>query len=298
LLKQNIGVIVVILMITSLIGAGNKDIWPKRVLITNDNGINDSKIIELAREFSKIAETTIVASIEDRSGSTNYALALTTGKVRVFKKNIDKNFDAFAVKGYPADCVLVGIKGIMKDHPPDLVVSGINGGPNLAFEWIGSGTIGAARIASIFVPAIAVSGLNDGIPGSLNAVVKWVVKFAQSQIVQNLKPTQYLTISIPAIPFDQIKGVRIAKRAGMFIDFGFLKDQKDHNQWIINPVPKKVAISEDTDHYLYKAGYIAIVPMKLDEHDYGLYNKIKADQRKLIQIKSNLSSCNQRSKNQ
>jgi broad specificity polyphosphatase/5'/3'-nucleotidase SurE len=58
--------------------------WPKRVLITNDNGIEDVKIVELAREFSKVAETYVVAPIEDRSGSTHYLTAWTYHKERNF----------------------------------------------------------------------------------------------------------------------------------------------------------------------------------------------------------------------
>ena len=58
--------------------------WPKRVLITNDNGIEDVKIVELAREFSKVAETYVVAPIEDRSGSTHYLTAWTYHKEKDF----------------------------------------------------------------------------------------------------------------------------------------------------------------------------------------------------------------------
>lgn len=284
-LKTSFVIAISLLTISSLMGSDSYDSWPKRVLITNDNGINDIKMIELAREFAKVAKTYIVASDKDRSGSTNYALSFKEGKVRVFRKNIGKNIEAFAVEGYPADCVLVGLRGIMKDNPPDLVVSGINGGPNLAFEWIGSGTIGAARMASIGVPAIAVSGLDESIPGSLEAVVKWVVNFAQCDLVRNLKKNQYLTISIPTIPFDQIKGVKLAKRAGMFVDFRFINDEKDKSLWFMKPVPQKIEISTDSDLYLYKAGYITVVPMKLDEHDYELYNKIKSNPEMLKSFK-------------
>jgi len=284
-LKTSFVIAISLLAISSLMGSDSDEGWPKRVLITNDNGINDIKMIELAREFAKIAKTYIVAANKDRSGSTNYALSFKEGKVRVFRKNIDENIEAFAVEGYPADCVLVGLRGIMKDNPPDLVVSGINGGPNLAFEWIGSGTIGAARMASVGVPAIAVSGLDESIPGSLEAVLKWVVHFAQCDLVRNLKKNQYLTISIPTIPFDQIKGVKLAKRAGMFVDFRFINDEKDKSLWFMKPVPQKIEISTDSDLYLYKAGYITVVPMKLDEHGYELYNKIKSNPEMLIPLK-------------
>jgi len=283
-LKASLVIVISLLSISSLMGSYGSEQWPKRVLITNDNGIDDIKIIKLAREFAKIAETYIVAPSKDRSGATNYALSLKEGKISVVRKNIDKNVEAFAVEGYPADCILVGLAGIMRDDPPDLVVSGINGGPNLAFEWIGSGTIGAARIASLSVPAIAVSGLDDSIPGAVEDVAAWVVEFAQSELVRNLEKNQYLTISVPTIPFDQIKGVRLAKRAGMNVDFRFMNDEKDSSLWVMRPVPLETELSKESDLYLYNAGYIAVVPMKLDEHDYELYDRIKLNPQMLKQV--------------
>jgi len=275
---RNVFVIVISLMyISNLMGSDGGKQWPKRVLITNDNGIDDIKIIALANEFAKIAETYIVAPSKDRSGTSNYALSLKEGKISVIQKNTNRNFKAFAVEGYPADCVLVGLAGIMRNNPPDLVVSGINGGPNLAFEWIGSGTIGAARMASLGVPAIAVSGLDDSIPGAVEAVSAWVVEFAQSDLVRNLETGQYLTISIPAIPFDQIKGVRLSKRAGIYVDFRFMNDEKDSSLWVLKPVLLQPDLSTELDLYLYNSGYIAVVPMKLDEHDYELYDRIKSN---------------------
>jgi len=275
---RNVLVIVISIMsISNLMGSAGSKQWPKRVLITNDNGIDDIKIIALARKFAEIAETYIVAPSKDRSGASNYALSLREGKISVIQKNIDRDIKAFAVEGYPADCVLVGLAGIMRNNPPDLVVSGINGGPNLAFEWIGSGTIGAARMASLAVPAIAVSGLDDSIPGAVEAVAAWVVEFAQSDLVQNLEKGQYLTISVPNIPFDQVKGVRLSKRAGIYVDFRFMNDEKDSSLWVLEPVPLEPDLSKELDLYLYNAGYIAVVPMRLDEHDYELYDRIKSN---------------------
>jgi len=276
--------VLTLLFISSLMGYDSSEPWLKRVLLTNDNGIDDIKIIKLAREFSKVAETYVIAPSQDRSGATNYALSLKEGKISVEKKNIDENFKAFAVDGYPADCILVGLAGIMRDNPPDLVVSGINGGPNLAFEWIGSGTIGAARMASLKVPAIAVSGLNDSIPGAAEAAAAWVVEFAQSELVRNLEISQYLTVSIPTVPFDQIKGVRLARRAGLFVDFRFVNDEKNRSIWMMRPVPLKPELSEETDLSIYSNGYIAVVPMRLDEHDYELYDRIKLNPGMLAQI--------------
>ncbi|MEJ2544573.1 MAG: 5'/3'-nucleotidase SurE [Calditrichaceae bacterium] len=262
----------------------NSNDWPNRVLITNDNGIDDIKIIELAKAFSKISETYVVAPNSDKSGSTNYLGAIRNGRVEVEKVNISDEIKAYSVDGYPADCVVLAIAGIMKDNPPDLVISGINGGPNLGADWLGSGTIGAARIASIGgFRAIAVSGLKSDIPGSIEAATDWVVRFAQSSVVRELKPPQYLTLSIPRISSKDIKGIKVADRAGLQ-EIPILEKVVDENMndaeevWQITGA-KKLSVIPDTtsDISLYDKGYITIIPMIAREVDYSYIDSLKKD---------------------
>jgi 5'-nucleotidase len=239
-----------------------EDSWPKRVLITNDNGIEDAKIIELARAFSDVAATWVVAPMDNKR----------LGKLLVEPKNIGEDIRAFAVEGYPADCVLLGLTGIMRDDPPDLVVSGINGGANLGSDWIFSGTVGAARIAAFAgFPAVAVSGLDSSIPGSLKAVTRWVVKLAQSRLIQELKPPAYITVSLPRIAPDKIKGVRIAYRAGLQEIPQFNRKQTEDSKsnletWALTGTqPVSQPLPPDCDVSLVEQGYIVIVPMIADE---------------------------------
>ena len=254
--------------------------WPKRVLITNDDGIEDVKMIELARAFSKIAETYVVAPLKDRSSSTNYISVFRKHALTVEKHQLGKGINAYAVDGFPGDCILLALKGLMRDNPPDLVISGINGGPNLGFDWLASGTIGAARIASYWgVPAIAVSGMKENIPGSLKAAVSWIVQLAKSDLVRQLKPKQYLTVSIPRIPPAKIKGVRIVERAGILLDFTFGyqtdKSTPEKTTWYLNRPKPITSVPFQSDASLYHKGYVIVVPMLADEHDYKLLSRLK-----------------------
>lgn len=254
------------------------DNWPKKVLITNDDGIDDPKIIELARAFSKIAETIVVAPIGDRSSSTHYMSVFKTHYFNVEPRQIDKDITAYGVDGYPSDCIFFALMGLLKEDPPDLVISGINGGPNLGFDWIASGTIGAARLAAYYgIPSIAVSGLKEEIPGSLESATGWVVRLAQSKLVSELKPKQYLTISIPRIPPSEIKGIKVSKRADILLEFEMVKSSNEQSNnssevWHLNP-PKQVStFDQNSDAAFYNAGYIVVVPMIADEHDNNLLN--------------------------
>ncbi len=254
--------------------------WPKKILITNDDGIDDPKIIELARAFSKIAETVVVAPIGDRSSSTNYMSVFTKYILKVEHRKIDDKITAYGVDGYPADCVFLALNGLLKDDLPDLVISGINGGPNLGFDWTVSGTIGAARMAAFWgVPSIAVSGLKEEIPGSLENITEWVVRLAQSKIVRELKPKQYLTISFPRIPPAEIKGIKVSKRADILLEFEMSKSGTENLDngseiWHLNPPKQVLTFDQNSDAAFYNDGYIVLVPMIADEHDNDWLNFI------------------------
>jgi len=255
--------------------------WFKRVLITNDDGINSPGIIALARAFSTVAEVYVVAPDQNRSGSSHYMTAKRTGALRVGKRDLGKGIQAYAVDGFPADCVLLAIGGIMKDNPPDVVISGINDGPNLAEAWIGSGTIGAARVASCGgFPAVAVSGVDAEIPGALDEAAQWVVRLAQSSLVSGLGKYRFLTVDIPNVPPSEIKGIEAANRAELYELplFQRAENSEGEGQEVWRVIGRKEAEGlpqDDSDVALYEAGYIVVVPMKADEQDYDLLAKLK-----------------------
>lgn len=281
-----ISLIVVCIVSFCLIGTGaaqeSSGSWPKRVLITNDNGVDDIDIIELARAFAKVAETYVVAPMEDRSSSSHYFTIMKRGAVAVERRNLGDGIQAYAVDGFPADCVILALTGIMRENPPDLVISGINGGPNLGASWIGSGTIGAARFASfVGFPAIAVSGMDDDIPDALETAAQWVVHLAQSSIVRELQVPQFLTVSIPRIPPSEIQGIRVAKRADLLGIPVFNKvaneGESGCEEWRLEGMEEReeYTLPNDSDVSLYEAGYIMVAPMRADEHDYKLLPELQ-----------------------
>jgi len=277
-----LGILVFAVAFLSLCSAHKEpETWFKRVLITNDDGIDSPGIIALARSFSKAAEVYVVAPDQNKSGSTHYMTARRVGALKVKKRDFGEKIQAFAVDGFPADCVSLALGGIMRDNPPDVVISGINDGPNHGDAWIGSGTIGAARVASYAgFPAIAVSGVDAEIPGALEEASEWVVRLAQSQLVRGLGKYQFLTVDIPNVPPSEIKGIEIAKRSQLHETLIFQKagtsEGEDEEVWQVTGRKEPGGVlPDDSDVALYEAGYIVIVPMKADEHDYDLLAKLK-----------------------
>lgn len=239
--------------------------FPARVLITNDNGIDDPKIVALARAFAAHAETWVVAPATDRSGSGSYLTVTRTGTLTAERRDLGPGIRAFAVDGYPADCVVLAVLGLMRDSLPDMIISGINGGANLGADWFGSGTVGAARIGALAgIPAIAVSGLDDDLPGAVEAAVDWVVRLAGSAVIRSLAPPDYLTVSMPRVSPDLIRGVRVADRAPLRVVPRL--SSEDLTSWrVVGTDEIDAPMPADSDEALWEDGYIVVVPMRADE---------------------------------
>ena len=125
------------------------------ILLINDDGIYSVGLLALKKRLAKLGEVLVVAPEEETSG---VGKALSTKQINIMKTRLKDGAKAFAITGTPADAFLLALNKILK-HPPDLLVAGINMGPNLGIDdLLNSGTLGAALEAAIHhVPAIAVS---------------------------------------------------------------------------------------------------------------------------------------------
>ena len=262
--------------------------YPKNVLITNDDGVEDmNRLICLAEAISEKAEmVVVVASSKNRSGTSNLISVGRTGSLtaKLLSTDNERNIYVYEVDGYPADCILFGGMGVFQKQNKtiDLVISGINGGANAGLEWFGSGTVGAARTAAIAgLPSIAVSGINEDESNKeeLGKLCKWVANLAGSTAVQEIKPFEYLTISIPD-NLDQIKGVKVVERAISFDGPPFYFESEEESEaaqigkevtWQLRPMnPATIyKMPAENDVFYYSQGYIVVVPMSINENNYS-----------------------------
>jgi 5'-nucleotidase len=125
------------------------------ILVINDDGINSIGIFALAKKMQKLGDVIVVTPGDERSG---VGKSLSIGQVNISEVSFSDGIRAFATTGTPADSFLIAVNKILKGLP-DLVVSGINIGPNLGIDdLLTSGTVGATFEAAIRdIPAIAVS---------------------------------------------------------------------------------------------------------------------------------------------
>ena len=178
------------------------------VLVTNDDGIDAPGIQALASALEQIATVTIVAPSEEMSAVSH---ALTIKRSVSYERN---GLRGFAVEGTPADCVSLAVKQFLP-ATPDVVVSGINRGANLAGDIAYSGTIGGAREAAMLgSPALAVS-LTSKESQDYEPAALFATKVVQLVVQRGMGSLQLLNINVPAGP---TVGVRVT-RQGRFSDF-------------------------------------------------------------------------------
>ncbi|OGX33435.1 MAG: 5'/3'-nucleotidase SurE [Omnitrophica WOR_2 bacterium RIFCSPLOWO2_02_FULL_50_19] len=241
----------------------------KRILLTNDDGIYSQGILALHKKIRSLGEVTVVAPDAERSAQ-GHAITLSV-PLRVNEVRRDGKFFGHAISGTPADCVKIALMSIMKNKKPDLIISGVNRGPNLGVNVLYSGTVsGATEGAILGVPSFAVS-LNSFKWENFQAAVDFSHKLAKMMLDKKLPVNTLLNVNVPALPKSKIKGVRIT-RQGMST---FYKEDYDRREdpnrrvyyWLCS---YKAAVSGDelVDAVAVRDGHISITPLHYDMTDY------------------------------
>jgi 5'-nucleotidase len=235
------------------------------VLLTNDDGFYSRGMEALARSLEKEAHIYIVAPDQERS-ATSLALNLHR-PLRV--KNIRDN--VFAVDGTPADCVYLAVQKILP-RKPDLLISGINPGPNLGQQDISySGTVaGALQGSFLQIPSIAVSVLQDNSGNFHYDQAEKICGSLVKKILENSLPEgTALNINIPPPPLKGIKFVKLGQKR-YNPEISERQDPRNRSYyWIGTGHPKAIG-DDDSDVMVIKQGYVTITPLHKDLTDYTL----------------------------
>ena len=166
-----------------------------KILITNDDGI-DSYGLKLLESLAKTLtnNVTTVAPRDNRSG-TSQAISL---QEELYFSNVSAN--RYICSGNPADCVMLALNLLFKDNPPDLVLSGINHGMNASDDVGYSGTVGAAREASIVgIRAIAFSQRYGKLESDFEVARKFGKKVLDNALSIKLPPRHVLNVNFPSV---------------------------------------------------------------------------------------------------
>jgi 5'-nucleotidase len=245
-----------------------------RILLTNDDGVNARGLTlleQIARTFSD--DVWVVAPSEEQSGA-GHSLTLTR-PLRLRRLGERR----FSVTGTPTDAVMMAVAHVMKDTPPDLILSGINRGANLGEDVTYSGTVSAAMEGALAgIPSIALSqvyarnGMGDDVP--FGAAEAWAERALAPLLGQPLPPRTLVNINFPALPADEVKGIRTVRQG--FRDYGRLQivegtDPRGYDYFWFALGPTVQTPGHLTDLEAVADGYVAVTPLHLDlTHEPGL----------------------------
>ena len=228
-----------------------------KILISNDDGYLAEGINVLSKRLSKKHQVTIFAPSENKSASSS---SLTIDKPLKPEKISDS---IYTINGTPSDSTHFALCGYFEKEF-DLVIAGINFGPNLGDDVIYSGTV-AAAIEGRFVgfPSIAISlaswdGKNFNTAAKVAEVIVDNVEFAE------LSSNTVLNINVPDIPYDQIKGFKTTRLGKRHKSENIVQDENDASLYWIGENGKEAENGPGTDFYAVKKKYVSITPLQID----------------------------------
>ncbi len=241
------------------------------ILVSNDDGYLAEGLNCLVEHLSQIARVTVVAPQTDRSGASN---SLTLDRP-LLPETADNGF--IAINGTPTDCVHIAITALLKDDPPDIVVSGINRGPNMGDDILYSGTVAAATEGRFLgLPAIAVSlGSFEGHYFATAAQV--IVKIIKKLEIEPLASDTILNINVPDINYENLESfkiTRLGKRHKAEPAVEAIDPRKRKVYWL-GPVGNEADAGPGTDFYALSQNQVSITPIKIDLTNYELLDSLK-----------------------
>lgn len=256
-----------------------------RILITNDDGINAPGLKTLHAIATQIAgpsgEVWTVAPAFEQSG-VGHCISYT--HPTMLAQLGDRRF---AAEGSPADCVLAGLYEVMKDTPPDLILSGVNRGNNAAENTLYSGTIGAVIEAALqAVPAIALSQFfgpaNKDLDDPFEAALHHGAATVRALLDQGIWTTDaypvFYNVNFPPVAAADVKGINVTtqgRRAGVNFSVEPQASPTGRSFMWVRGGDQHVPTGAGTDAQANLDGYISVTPMRADLTAHDLVTKLQ-----------------------
>ena len=245
-----------------------------RILLTNDDGIHAPGLAVLESIAANLSDDVwVVAPAEEQSGAGH---SLTLSRPIRLRKHGERRF---SVSGTPTDAVMMAIAHIMKESPPDLILSGINRGANLAEDVTYSGTVSAAMEGALAgVRSIALSqvyakeGMGDQVP--FGAAEAWARRVLEPLIEAPFTAGTLVNVNFPALAPEAVKGIRVCRQG--IRDYGRLRiiertDPRGYRYYWFGLAPTVETPGHVTDIEVVADGFVSVTPLHLDlTHEQGL----------------------------
>jgi len=235
-----------------------------RILLTNDDGIHAPGLTVLEEIASELSDDVWVCAPAEEQSGAGHSLTLHM-PVRL----VEHGERRFAVTGTPTDAVNLALKKLFPDgRGPDLVISGVNGGENLGDDVTYSGTISAAVEAALAgIPAVAMSQAMRDAGHGFAAAQFWAGNVLAPLLDLQMARRTLINVNFPALPADQVKGIRVVRQG--FHDYarGSLVeavDPRGRPYFWFGLEDIEHTLDRGTDLEAVAEGYVAVTPLHLD----------------------------------
>jgi 5'-nucleotidase len=241
------------------------------ILISNDDGVLAQGLSVLADAAGSLGRVTVVAPDREQS-ATSHSLTLHR-PIRATRRSDG----AYQVDGTPTDCVLLALDALMPEKP-DFVFSGVNHGPNMGEDVLYSGTVAAAM-----------EGLAAGIPSVAISFGSFDLEYLESHgellkrllgrviAVEQFPQDTLLNVNLPAIPGDQVKGVKVTSLGSRVFheEVARMKDPWGRDIYWIGGGHVTWSGGADSDFRAVREGYISVTPLHVDLTNYNLLEAVR-----------------------
>ena len=234
-----------------------------RILLTNDDGIHAPGLEVLEAIAAELSDDVWVCAPSEENSGAGHSLTLHM-PVRLVQHGERR----FSVTGTPTDAVNLGMRQLFADKGPDLVISGVNNGENLADDVTYSGTISAAMEAALAgIPAVAMSqALRDGGNG-FAAAEAWAARALAPLLDLQMAKRTVINVNFPALPAAEVRGIRVVRQG--FHDYARGSvvrgtDPRGRPYYWFGLHDIEHTLDHGTDLEAVSEGYVAVTPLQLD----------------------------------
>jgi 5'-nucleotidase len=236
-----------------------------RILLTNDDGIHAEGLASLERVARTLSDDVwVVAPETDQSG---YAHSLSLSEPLRLRKLGVKHF---SVRGTPTDCVIMGVRRLLPGRP-DLVLSGINSGSNIADDITYSGTVaGAMEGALLGIQSVALSQAYNVEDGQRIVPYETTEALAPALLAKLLAaglPTDtFLNLNFPSCRPEDVEGTRVTSQGKLAYNLGIEEraDGRGFPYYWLRFGRDTTELREGTDLHAVKSNFVSVTPLKFD----------------------------------
>jgi len=237
------------------------------ILLSNDDGIHSPGLEALYHAMRDLGKV-VVAAPDSQMSAVGHAITISD-PIKVVEVKRPDGFQGYAIGGTPADSVKIAVEALL-DEPPDLVISGINLGPNAGISVIYSGTVSAATEGAVLgIPSMAVSlaTFKDPLWDTAARVARIV---ADNIIKLGMPKDTLLNVNVPNRPFNDLKGFAFTKmgRSTFKEVFHRRTDPRGNVYFWMDGDMSLAPGQTDTDVQALDAGKVSITPLHFDLTHY------------------------------